>query len=126
MEALIKVHNVKLADNLILYFRNNSLNETILFNNVQSEMQDMLNSGVVMPIIFTYILTTLQMLKCIDDYNIVENYNKIEKIISLLYNDEKEKKIVISQIISYCIKGNKKMHDNDKIMNILNKLELHS
>lgn len=123
MEALKKTHNSKLTQQIALYLQHKgeleSKGETILFNIVKTEMVDMLLSGVVVPIVFSYVLTVVQMLKVTDNYDIVLNYKKIDKVLSIIYLNETERKPILAQLISYCIKGSMKLHDNSKLTGIL-------
>lgn len=121
MEALKKTHNSKLTQCLIFYFQSESAigsqSEEILFNHVKTEMSDMRNSGVVDLIIYTYVLTVLQMLK-VNNYDLIPNYKKVDKILSIFIPDS-ERKTVLAQTVSYCIKGSLKLHENPNLNDVL-------
>lgn len=109
MDTLKKTHNTKLPQDIIFYLdvlpSAPSEVEEILFNNVKAEIDDMLSAGVIMPIIFTYILTVLQMIKVTKNYDLVINCKKIERLLSIIYSDETERKTAMQQIIAYCLRG---------------------
>src|SRR4051812_2903689 len=108
METLKKCHNSKLSQALIIYLTHNEKpnpkGSIILFTLVQNEIKDMLNSDVIMPIIFSYVLTIVQMLKATENYDIIGNYQRIDKILELIFPDNLERKKCLAQLIAYCIK----------------------
>ena len=125
MEVLKKVYNAKLSEYIILYLRHIPQENTgsdLLFKVIQDEVNDMLQHGVVQALIFTYLLTLAQMLKVTEDYDIVTNYIKIDKILGLVYPDETERKKHLSQLITYCIKGNSVICDNHVAHTALNEM----
>lgn len=124
MEALKKTHNMKLTQHIIFYLHHNgeigSKGEEILFKNLETEIVDMMTAGVIMPIIFSYLLTCVQMLKVSEGYDLMINSKKLDKILSLMFPNETERKTALSQLILFCIKGSMKLHENADLANIIN------
>jgi|SRR6185437_1067010 len=118
MEAIRKAYNRNLSQHLIFYLQTDTDSrpevEAILFNNVRMEIIEMLKSGVVVSIIFSYVLTVISMLKATSNYEFVKNHLKINAILELLYFDEKERKKVLSQLISFCIQSTSKLHESEQ------------
>lgn len=125
METLQKTHNSKLPNYVYLYLEYTGPDDNLLFNNLQIELEDMIKSGVIIPIIYYYILTSIELLIIKINYDLIKNYPKMEKIFTLIYQNESERKKVLSQTIAFALKTSLKLRDsrfNNSFAEMINKL----
>lgn len=103
--------NPVLPSMLVSYF-----DKKIELNAVKVEIDKMINSGTVAPLIFTYILTTLQALRLIKEFNIAGPgiLDRIRNVIHLLYDDEEYKEKITKQLFSFVLQSTNSMSRETK------------
>src|SRR5271168_2325473 len=105
VESLKKAFNPNLTQYIVVYLKNStepgSDFEDFLFNKIRLEILDMICAKVERPIIFNYLLMSVQVLKTGYDYSIMDNKQKIEKVLALIYDPMDS--ALLNQLISYCV-----------------------
>ena len=104
------VFNPTLTASLIEYFTSQSSLETI-----QSEVKKMIDSGTVKPIIFSYLLTALQMMRMSKPgFTIADSTNlgKLRSCILIIYEDKDYAEQVTKQLFSFYIQTGNQIERN--------------
>jgi hypothetical protein len=103
------VYNLELTKTLLAYFQAEAGKEDE-FQPVQHEIQRMTESGVIKPIIFTYLLTIFQILRITGsregassfDMN-QTNIRRMKKVLMAIFEDEEYVEKAARQLFSYYI-----------------------
>lgn len=112
VSGLKKAFTPKLTHFIVIYLKNdNERDNDFLFNPVNETITDMVTNGVASPIIFNYLLVAIQGLSSHFNFKIMENKNKIEKVLSLIY--DVSDKTLLHQLLSYNILCAKKVRDSN-------------
>lgn len=112
-----------LVSNICTFLYSNDPNNGT-YQVLADEVNRLLNLSVAKPIIYYNMTTVIVMLKTCKNYDVLQNQNKIDKMLSLIYVDDDYRKDLLGQTVIMSILYNKKVSGTtvkNDLMDIFNK-----
>jgi hypothetical protein len=101
------VYNPALTATLLEYFRASGDEEKKSVKLLEAEITKMIVSGTVKPIIFTYLVTCISMLRMTPgsgfDIRTSNTLERLRVVLKLIFGDDEYSEKVLKQLFSFCI-----------------------
>jgi len=108
------VYNPNLNSVLVNYFLSDTQDASI----VEKEIKAMIDSGTVKPIIFTYLLTTFQVLRVTNEKFVISDsatLNKIRSCVRMIYDDEDYSEKITKQLFKFLLQTSSRFQQNPQL-----------